>query len=108
MQVRQSAGLLLKNNLKNQYAATTEELRQYIKASNTIILADPLHRPVWAAYCHVKQQYFHPRPRGPVLPDILLLRRKRPQDRSCDYSVCLSFLQQAENEPQNHLIKSVR
>ena len=30
-QVRQSAGLLLKNNLKEQYAATTEEFRQYIK-----------------------------------------------------------------------------
>ena len=31
LQVRQSAGLLLKNNLKAQYAATTEEFRQYIK-----------------------------------------------------------------------------
>ena len=31
MQVRQSAGLLLKNNLKAQYAATTEEFRKYIK-----------------------------------------------------------------------------
>ena len=30
-QVRQSAGLLLKNNLKAQYAATTEEFRKYIK-----------------------------------------------------------------------------
>lgn len=33
LQVRQSAGLLLKNNLKSHYAATTEELRQYIKAN---------------------------------------------------------------------------
>ena len=31
VQVRQSAGLLLKNNLKAQYAATTEEFRKYIK-----------------------------------------------------------------------------
>ena len=31
IQVRQSAGLLLKNNLKAQYAATTEEFRKYIK-----------------------------------------------------------------------------
>ncbi len=31
MQVRQSAGLLLKNNLKYHYAGATEELRQYIK-----------------------------------------------------------------------------
>lgn len=30
-QVRQSAGLLLKNNLKDQYAGTTEEFRRYIK-----------------------------------------------------------------------------
>ena len=30
-QVRQSAGLLLKNNLKDHYAATTEEFRKYIK-----------------------------------------------------------------------------
>jgi hypothetical protein len=31
LQVRQSAGLLLKNNLKDQYAGTTEEFRRYIK-----------------------------------------------------------------------------
>lgn len=31
MQVRQSAGLLLKNNFKEQYATTAEEYRQYIK-----------------------------------------------------------------------------
>ncbi len=31
VQLRQSAGLLLKNNLKAQYAATAEEFRQYIK-----------------------------------------------------------------------------
>ena len=31
LQVRQGAGLLLKNNLKDQYARTSEELRRYIK-----------------------------------------------------------------------------
>ena len=31
MQVRQSAGLLLKNNLKHQYTALPEEYRQYVK-----------------------------------------------------------------------------
>jgi len=30
-QVRQSAGLLLKNNLKNQYASLSEDFRNYIK-----------------------------------------------------------------------------
>jgi hypothetical protein len=29
--VRQSAGLLLKNNLKGQYAALSEDFRNYIK-----------------------------------------------------------------------------
>ena len=38
MQVRQSAGLLLKNNLKAQYAATTEEFRKYIKVGHCCIL----------------------------------------------------------------------
>lgn len=31
LQVRQSAGLLLKNNLKAQYAALSEDFRNYIK-----------------------------------------------------------------------------
>lgn len=31
LQVRQSAGLLLKNNLKYHYAGATEDLRHYIK-----------------------------------------------------------------------------
>lgn len=30
-QVRQSAGLLLKNNLKQQYASLSEDFRNYIK-----------------------------------------------------------------------------
>ena len=30
-QVRQSAGLLLKNNLQHQYVTTTEDFRNYIK-----------------------------------------------------------------------------
>jgi len=34
-QVRQSAGLLLKNNLKYHYAGATPELRQYIKVGST-------------------------------------------------------------------------
>jgi hypothetical protein len=33
LQVRQSAGLLLKNNLKAQYAALSEDFRNYIKVS---------------------------------------------------------------------------
>ncbi|CAL8464616.1 g4151 [Coccomyxa elongata] len=33
IEVRQSAGLLLKNNLKDHYAATTEEFRKYIKVA---------------------------------------------------------------------------
>jgi hypothetical protein len=31
LQVRQSAGLLLKNNLKQQYASLSEDFRNYIK-----------------------------------------------------------------------------
>jgi hypothetical protein len=31
LQVRNAAGLLLKNNLKQQYATTTEDFRSYIK-----------------------------------------------------------------------------
>ncbi len=37
VQVRQSAGLLLKNNLKAEYAATAEEFRQYIKVCRCYI-----------------------------------------------------------------------
>lgn len=38
LQVRQSAGLLLKNNLKDHYAATTEEFRKYIKVGMPSVL----------------------------------------------------------------------
>ena len=37
--MRQSAGLLLKNNLKDHYAATTEEFRKYIKVRRCVELA---------------------------------------------------------------------
>ena len=42
LQVRQSAGLLLKNNLKAQYAATAEEFRQYIKVCHCLMLLPKL------------------------------------------------------------------
>ena len=35
-QVRQSAGLLLKNNLKVNYTCTTDEFRRYIKVRRTL------------------------------------------------------------------------
>lgn len=38
MQVRQSAGLLLKNNLKVNYTCTTDEFRRYIKVRRTLLL----------------------------------------------------------------------
>lgn len=37
-QVRQSAGLLLKNNLKVNYTCTTDEFRRYIKVRRTLLL----------------------------------------------------------------------
>lgn len=39
VQVRQSAGLLLKNNLKQHYAGATDELRRYIKVTTPPIIA---------------------------------------------------------------------
>ena len=42
VQVRQSAGLLLKNNLKAQYAATTEEFRKYIKVGPWVTPGSPV------------------------------------------------------------------
>ena len=39
-QVRQSAGLLLKNNLRSQYASLAEQFRAFIKASG---------QPAWAS-----------------------------------------------------------
>ncbi|KAK9804853.1 hypothetical protein WJX72_008726 [[Myrmecia] bisecta] len=41
IEVRQSAGLLLKNNLKDQYASTTEEFRQYIKLAMLHAISSP-------------------------------------------------------------------
>lgn len=38
LQVRQSAGLLLKNNLKGQYTALSEDFRNYIKVGPTRVL----------------------------------------------------------------------
>ncbi len=37
-QVRQSAGLLLKNNLKVNYTCTTDEFRRYIKVRRMLLL----------------------------------------------------------------------
>ena len=48
MQVRQSAGLLLKNNLKDSYAGTSDDLRRYIKVSNTALDEGP------GAQCHFR------------------------------------------------------
>eukprot|EP00884_Botryococcus_braunii_P019984 jgi/Botrbrau1/666/Bobra.0161s0050.1 len=41
IEVRQSAGLLLKNNLKDQYAGTTEEFRRYIKLALLHAIGNP-------------------------------------------------------------------
>ncbi|KIY95424.1 Transportin-2 [Monoraphidium neglectum] len=40
-EVRNAAGLLLKNNLKQQYATTTEDFRQYIKGDLLHVLSHP-------------------------------------------------------------------
>lgn len=41
IEVRQSAGLLLKNNLKDQYAGTTEDFRRYIKLALLHAIGNP-------------------------------------------------------------------
>lgn len=41
VEVRQSAGLLLKNNLREQYASTSEDFKTYIKLALLQALADP-------------------------------------------------------------------
>ena len=43
LQVRQSAGLLLKNNLKQQYAGLTEDFRNYIKVCVLVCLGGGRH-----------------------------------------------------------------
>mmetsp|Transcript_21721 Transcript_21721/g.47478 ORF Transcript_21721/g.47478 Transcript_21721/m.47478 type:complete len:916 (+) Transcript_21721:105-2852(+) len=41
VEVRQSAGLLLKNNLKQQYVAASEEYKRYIKDALLLVLPSP-------------------------------------------------------------------
>lgn len=44
LEVRQSAGLLLKNNLKGQYAALSEDFRNYIKVGRGLQVQGNEHK----------------------------------------------------------------
>ena len=77
LQVRQSAGLLLKNNLKKQYASLSDEYKQYLKV------------------CTLNRRYVH----SYTWPDMLLLPQAYLLHVSCVYMPGLPLVTAAISAP---------